>query len=264
MKHWWRFVLAGWACAAIAGAVLGEAPLRIDLAQAFAPPSAAAWLGRDELGRSLALRVIGGATLSLPPACAVVAISAAVGTTLGIVAGWTGGASDRLLARTTTLFMAFPGLLLAIALAGLMGPGLDNIVYALCLTGWVGFARLARAQAASLRGRDHVMVARALGTPVPRILARHVLPLLAGPLVVEATFAFAGAITAEAGLSFLGLGAQPPAPAWGAMLREASGFLLVAPHLLVGPALALVSLVLAVQAAGERFRRHWLAREGSA
>lgn len=262
MTRWWSVLLAGWCGAALFGTVLGEAPLRIDLAQAFAPPSAEAWLGRDELGRSLALRVLGGAALSLPPAFAVVAISAGIGTTLGIVAGWMGGVGDRLLARTTTLFMAFPGLLLAIALAGLMGPGLDNIVYALCVTGWVGFARLARAQAASLRGRDHVLVARALGTPAPRILVRHVLPLLAGPLIVEATFAFAGAVTAEAGLSFLGLGAQPPAPAWGAMLRDAAGFLLVAPHLLFGPALALVSLVLAVQGAGEHLRRRWLGRAG--
>jgi peptide/nickel transport system permease protein len=251
-------VLAGWCLAAAFGTALGEAPQRIDLSLAFAPPSSHAWLGRDELGRSLALRVLAGAALSVPLALVVVTVSALVGTTLGVVAGWMGGAADRLLARVTTVFMALPGSLLAIALAGLLGPGLDNIVYALCMTGWVGFARLTRSQAGSLRGRDHVLAARALGTPLPRILWRHVLPLLAGPLIVEATFAFAGAITAEAGLSFLGLGAQPPTPAWGAMLREAAGFLLVAPHLLLGPACALVSLVLAVQALGERLRHRWL------
>ncbi|MGD9603474.1 MAG: ABC transporter permease, partial [Gammaproteobacteria bacterium] len=164
---------------------------------------------------------------------------------------------DAAIARVMDLFMAFPGLLLAIALAGLLGPGLANVAIALAVVGWVGFARLARAQTAALKARDHVLVARALGTPTWRILGVHVLPLLAGPLVVEATFAFAATIAAEAGLSFLGLGAQPPTPTWGNMLREATHFLLIAPHMLLGPGVAIVSLVMAVQAAGERLRVRW-------
>lgn len=152
------------------------------------------------------------------------------------------------------IFLAFPGILLAIALAGLLGPGLDNVVIALTTVGWVGYARLARAQVLSLKQREHVQAAEALGSNRWRIMRRHLLPLMAAPLIVEATFGVAAVIVAEAGLSFLGLGVQPPAASWGAMIRDGTRYLLVAPHLVLAPGLALLAVVLAVNLLGDRLR----------
>lgn len=253
----WLWVVVAWCGVALAAPWLQDASNPIDLTRMFAGPESGLWFGADELGRSIGLRVLAGAGVSAPLALGVVLTSGVVGTGLGVIAGWRGGVLDDFVLRLTEIFQAVPGMLLAIALAGVLGPGALNVALALALTGWVGFARLARAQTASLKHRAHVEAARALGLRVPAILARHVLPLLAGPLLVEATFAFAATIAAEAGLSFLGLGAQPPVATWGGMLREATHFLLVAPHMLFGPALALLSLVLAMQVGGERLRRRW-------
>ena len=145
--------------------------------------------------------------------------------------------------------------MLALLLAGLLGPGIDNVVIALVAVGWVGFARLTRAQVLSLRRSDHVAAALALGCGHGRVLGRHVLPLLAAPLLVEAVLACAGAITAEAGLSFLGLGVQPPQASWGGLIREGARYLLVAPHYLLLPGLALVAVIYAVSVLGEQLRR---------
>lgn len=256
-RDWWLVVIGAWGLAAVFTPLLGDTLHRIDLPRMFAAPGAGLWLGADELGRAIAPRVIAGAAISAPLAALVVAASLGFGAAFGIAAGWCGGTFELLAIRCMDLFQAFPGLLLAIALAGLLGPGLSNVAFALCLVGWVGFARLARTQTASLKHREHVLVAHALGTPTLQILRIHVVPLLAGPLLVEATFAFAGAIAAEAGMSFLGLGAQPPTASWGSMLREAMQFLLIAPHMLLGPGLAIMSLVMAVQVAGERLREYW-------
>ncbi|MGH8595065.1 MAG: ABC transporter permease, partial [Gammaproteobacteria bacterium] len=220
----------------------------------FAVPQPGFWLGADDLGRAIGPRIIAGAAISCPVAFLVVAISLLVGATVGVTAAWSGGIWDLLAVRIMDVFLAFPGILLAIALAALLGAGLNNVVFALCLVGWVGFARLARAQALSLKRREHVQAAQVLGTSTARLLIRHIVPLLMGPLVVEAVFAFAATIAAEAGMSFLGLGAQAPTPSWGNMLREAAQYLLIAPHMLVGPSLAIVSLVLAIHRCGERMR----------
>lgn len=257
LRQWWLGVLLVWGIAAACAPLYGDVANQIDLPRMFTPPSRALWFGADELGRAIVPRVLVGAGISAPLAAGVVAISLLAGGLFGVTVAWCGGTIDALAARGMDLFMAFPGLLLAIALAGILGPGLDNVAFALCLVGWVGFARLARAQTASLKQREHVLVARALGTPAWRLLWMHIVPLLAGPLLVEATFAFAATIAAEAGMSFLGLGAQPPTATWGNMLREATQFLLIAPHMLLGPGLAIVSLVMAVQAAGERLRVRW-------
>jgi peptide/nickel transport system permease protein len=152
------------------------------------------------------------------------------------------------------VFLAFPGILLAIALAGVLGPGLGNVVLALAAVGWVGFARLTRAQVMSLRSRDHVLAARALAVSPAHILARHLLPLAAAPLIIEATFGVAAIIVAEAGLSFLGLGVQPPQASWGSMIRDGVAYMLVAPHLVIAPGLALALVVLAVNLAGDWLR----------
>jgi peptide/nickel transport system permease protein len=149
---------------------------------------------------------------------------------------------------------AFPGILLAIAFAAVLGPGLNNLILALCLTSWVGYARLTRAQALSLRGRQHVQAAESLGAGTPRIMLRHMLPLLAAPLVVEATYSIAGLVIAEASLSFLGLGIQAPQASWGSMLRDGVRYMLVAPHYVLAVGLSLMSLVLAVNVLGDKLR----------
>ena len=243
-----------WLGFGLAAPLFDSAAVMIDLGRILEAPRVANWCGQDDLGRSVAARLFVGARLSLGIACGAVLTSAVLGTLIGAVAGWFGGIPDLLIGRVVEVFLAFPGILLAIALAGLMGPGAGNVTLALVAVGWVGFARLARAQVLALRQREHLMVARALGTPLPRQLARHVLPLMAGPLLVEATFALAAVIVAEAGLSFLGLGVQPPAPSWGAMIRDGMRYLLIAPHLVLVPCIALMSLVLAVNALADGLR----------
>jgi len=243
-----------------AAALGGEAAQTVDLTRILEPPSWSAPFGYDDLGRPLASRVVIGAQLALLVAGAVVGLTAVLGTLIGIVAGWWGGWVDLVVVRVIDVFMAFPGILLAIALAGVLGPGIDNVIMALTVVGWVGFARLARAQTLSVRRRDHVLVAGALGTPVPRIVWLHVLPLIIGPLIVEATFALAAVIVAEAGLSFLGLGVQPPDPSWGGLIRDGTRYLLIAPHVLIVPGLALVALVIAINLVGDRLRDRWSAQ----
>jgi peptide/nickel transport system permease protein len=156
--------------------------------------------------------------------------------------------------RIVDVLLAFPGLLLAIALTGVLGPSLRNVVLALCLIGWAGYARLTRGEVRRLREREFIEAARALGAPGGAILRRHMLPLLATPLLVQATFGMAGAIVAEASLSFLGLGVQPPTPSWGSMLSEARTFVLVAPHLTIFPGLAIMLTVLGLNFLGDGLR----------
>src|SRR5437867_8954651 len=174
-----------------------------------------------------------GARISFAVGATVVALSLLLGVTIGAAAGYLGGWFDELLGRVIDVLLAFPGLLLAIALAAVLGPGLRNVVLALSLLGWTGYARLARAEVAALRRRDFVAAAEALGAHPARIVGRHVLPLAAPVLLVQATFGMGAAIVAEASLSFLGLGAPAPLPSWGAMIEEGRSFLLVAPHLTI-------------------------------
>lgn len=229
-------------------------PELIQLDQILHTPKAGLWLGGDELGRSVVDRLLVGARLSLLVAVLVVALSALFGISVGLVAGYLGGRVDQVLMRLIDMVLAFPGLLLAIALAGMLGPGIDNLVLALIAVGWVGFARLTRAQVLSLRESEHVLAARSLGSSPVYIALRHLLPLAYAPLVIEATFGIAGAILAEASLSFLGLGIQPPAPSWGSMIRDGSRYMLVAPHYVLAPGIALLLVVLTVNLLGDRLR----------
>jgi peptide/nickel transport system permease protein len=224
------------------------------LAENLAPPSADHLLGQDKLGRDILARVIYGTRVSLAVGVVTVLVSLLIGTVIGAVAGFAGGWIDELVMRGVDVLLAFPGLLLAIALTGVLGPSLRNVVIALCLIGWTGFARLARGEVARLREREFVEAARALGVPERRILVRHVVPLLATPLLVQATFGMAGAIVAEASLSFLGLGAQPPTASWGAMLNDGRAFVLVAPHLTIFPGLAILVTVLGLNFIGDALR----------
>ena len=254
LRHLPWVILALWALAALLGPLLPLDPDRIDLTRILAAPGPDAWLGTDDLGRPVLDRLLVGARTSFVVGIGVVLVSALVGTTVGGVAGFSGGWLDLVVVRVIDIFLAFPGILLAIALAGLLGPGLGNVVIALAAVGWVGYARLARAQVLSLRDRDHVLAARSLGVGAPRILVRHLLPLALAPLLVEATFGVAAVVIAEAGLSFLGLGVQPPAASWGSMIRDGVAYMLVAPHLVLAPGVALMLVVLAVNLAGDRLR----------
>ncbi|CAK0746193.1 peptide/nickel transport system permease protein [Gammaproteobacteria bacterium] len=247
-------VLWIWALLALLGQWLPLNPERMDLAHVLAPPALGAWLGWDDLGRLVWDRLVMGARTSFLVSLGVVSLSFMVGTLFGTIAAYLGGWWDHLAARIIDVFLAFPGILLAIALAGLLGPGIDNVVIALGAVGWVGYARLARAQVLSLKHRDHVQAARALGVRGLRIITRHLLPLILAPLIVEATFGVAAVVTAEAGLSFLGLGVQPPAASWGSMIRDGTRYLLVAPHLVLAPGVALAAVVLAVNLLGDVLR----------
>ncbi|SIN88893.1 peptide/nickel transport system permease protein [Sulfurivirga caldicuralii] len=260
MKRWlwqqriWIGLLLAWLALALAALGVGDTAYRVDLPHLLAGPDANSWLGYDQLGRPVWERLLLGAQTSLQVALAVVLFSAVLGTTIGLLAGYYGGWLDRVLTGVIDVFLAFPGLLLAIGLAAVLGPGVENVIIALVVVGWVSYARLARAQTLSLRSREHVLAARALGAGTPRILLRHVVPLLLAPLGVEATFGIAGAVISEAGLSFLGLGIQPPQDSWGSMIREGTRYLLVAPHLVIAPGLALMAVVLAANRLGDAWR----------
>jgi peptide/nickel transport system permease protein len=226
-------------------------PLAIDLSRALAAPSPSHWLGCDSLGRDLLARILWGARLSLGVSTSVVALSLAVGGMIGGAAALAGGRTDGLVMRGVDIVMAFPGFLLAIALAAILGPGLVDLVIALTAMGWTGYARLVRGEVLSLREREYVESARALGARPVRLLFRHLMPALAGPVAVQATFGVGGIIIAEAALSFLGLGARPPTPSWGNMLDAGRAFILVAPHLTTAPGVAIGLSVLGFNLLGD-------------
>jgi peptide/nickel transport system permease protein len=261
-------VLSLWALIALVAPWLPLDPDRVDLPAILASPGdwdgGGTLLGNDDLGRPVLDRLLVGARTSFVVGIGVVALSAAVGTLVGALAGFAGGWVDPILMRLVDVFLAFPGILLAIALAGILGPGVDNVIVALAVVGWVGYARLARAQVLTLKRRDHVVAARALGAGPGRILWWHLLPLALAPLVVEATFGVAAAVVAEAGLSFLGLGVQPPDASWGGMIRDGVGYMLVAPHLVLAPGLAIVLVVLSVNLLGDALRDRLDVRLGRA
>lgn len=229
-------------------------PLRQDLAHHLEPPSRAHLLGTDRLGRDVLSRLVYGARVSLGVGAAAVAGALSIGVLLGTVAGYGRRAVDELVMRVTDVLLAFPGILLAIALAAILGPSTRNVILALTVMGWPAYARLTRAEVRAAAARDATRAAEALGATPLRVALRHLLPGARPALIVQATFGVAGAIVAEASLSFLGLGTPPPAPSWGAMLAEARSFLLVAPHLLIAPAAALGATVLAIQLLGDALR----------
>lgn len=247
-------ILLAWAVGALVGPMWVGDPNHLELQRILAPPGSDGWLGFDDLGRPVWQRLVVGAQTSFMVAGMVVTVTALLGALIGTASGFVGGWIDHLLVRIIDIFLAFPGILLAIALAGVLGPGINNVVIALSVVGWVGFARLARAQVLSLKHREHVQAALALGVRRSRIIVRHLLPLIVAPLIVEGTFAVAGAVIAEASLSFLGMGVQPPAASWGSMIRDGTRYMLMAPHLVLAPGLALMLVVLGVNLLGDRLR----------
>jgi peptide/nickel transport system permease protein len=208
-------------------------------------------LGTDKLGRDILSRVLYGGRVSLLVGLSSVAISLSIGLLAGSLSGYFGGWLDQLLMRLVDILMAFPGILLAIAFTAVLGPGLDHVIWALCLIGWTGYARLVRGEILSLKEKDFVQAARSLGCKPHRVVATHLLPNLLSPLLIQATFGTAAAIVAEGSLSFLGLGVEPPTPSWGSMLNEGRQFLLVAPHLTTYPGLAIMMTVFALNLVGD-------------
>jgi peptide/nickel transport system permease protein len=230
-------------------------PAAIDLAHRLSSPGAGHWFGTDELGRDILSRVIFGARLSLLVAFSVVACSLSLGIVLGGIAGYYGGFVDTAINTfAMNAFMAMPGILLAIAFVAFLGPGVINLVLALSIGGWVGYARLVRAQVLAVREREFVEAARALGASDLRIFVRHILPNIVQPLIVQSAIGMAGAVLAEATLSFLGLGVPPPAASWGSMLDEARSHLFDAPHLVFFPAMAVMFCVLCFNFLGDALR----------
>jgi len=244
---------------ALAGALLGPLatpydPAHQELALRLGAPNAAHPFGLDELGRDILARVLAGARISFLVGLTVVSVSAVVGTVLGALAGYFGGALDDLISRLIDVLLAFPGLLLAIAIVAVLGPSLVNVLVALTLIGWVSYARLVRGQVLRAREFEYVQAARALGAGTLRILWRHVIPAAVPSLVVQSTLGMAGAIIGEASLSFLGLGVQPPTPSWGTMLNGGRAHILDAPHLTIFPGLAIALLVLGFNFVGDGLR----------
>ena len=229
-------------------------PATQQLALRLTGPTGAHWFGLDELGRDIFARVLSGARISLLVGIVVVSVSTSIGVLLGSLAGYVGGRLDEAISRLIDILLAFPGLLLAIALVAVLGPSLTNVVLALSLIGWVGYARLVRGQVLRAREFEFVQAARALGAPTSRILMRHVIPTALPAVAVQATLGMGGAILAEAALSFLGLGVQPPTPSWGTMLSYGRSHLLDAPHLTIFPGLALALLVLGFNFLGDGLR----------
>jgi len=243
------------AAALLAPWIVPAGPAEQNLAGRLAGPSAGHWMGTDELGRDVFSRVVYGARVSLFVAVAVVCGCGLAGLTIGMLAGYAGGWFDRVVnVVLINAFLSFPGILLAIAFAAFLGPGIGKVVMALVITGWAGYARLARAQALKVKELEFVLAARSLGASHARILLRHVLPNILQPILIQATIGLAGAILAESTLSFLGLGVLAPAPSWGAMLNDARGHLFDAPHMVVFPALAVMTAVLSFNLLGDAWR----------
>ncbi len=230
-------------------------PAQLNLSARLLPPSATHWFGTDELGRDVLSRTLYGARVSLTVAAAVVALSLALGVTLGLLAGFYGGFTDTLVnIYLGNAFLALPGILLAITLVAFLGPSLANLILALARAGGVDYARRVGAQVLSVKEREYVQAARSLGASDLHLMLRHILPNILQPLLVQAAVGMAAAVLAEATLSFLGLGVQPPTPTWGAMLNDARSHLFESPYLMFFPALALALCVFSFNLIGDGLR----------
>lgn len=242
-------------CAVLAPRLAPSDPAQLDLARRLEPPGRQHLFGTDELGRDILSRTVYGARISMIVAVSVVTLSLLAGLVAGGIAGFYGGWADTVLnVYLTNAFLALPGILIAIAFVAFLGPGLGNLIVALSVSGWVGYARLVRAQVMAVKEREFVEAARALGATDLRIMVRHILPNILQPLIVQAAIGMAGAVLAEATLSFLGLGIPAPAASWGAMLNDGRSHLFESPHLVFFPGMAVMLCVLSFNFIGDALR----------
>lgn len=239
-------VLAPW--------IADKDPNAMSLADRLSPPSSQHWLGLDENGSDVFSKLIWGSRISLLVAWCVVLVSALTGLVIGSWSAYQGGWADQILMRITDMFYAFPGFLLALALVAVMGPSIQNLIFALCLTSWTGFARLVRGEVLHLKNREYVQSARAMGASSVRIVVLHIWPNVFALLITQATFVMAGTIISEAGLSFLGLGVPAQTPTWGALLSSGRRVLVEAPHVSLAPGLAIILLVWGFNLLGDGLR----------
>jgi peptide/nickel transport system permease protein len=267
LSAWQRFLKDRWAVAAllflavlavvlvIGPAVAPHDPLKTNLGMRLKPPGTPGYLlGTDELGRDVLSRLLYGARPSIGVGFAAVGVAMLVGVPIGLLAGYFGGLLDTVVSRIVDVLLAFPYVLLAIAIVAALGPGLFNAMLAVGIAGVPYYVRIVRASALALRDQEFIQASRALGAGHGRILFRHVLPNALSPLIVAATLDVGWMITAAAGLSFLGLGAQPPQPEWGVMLSDGRQYVGVAPHLALVPGFAIFSVVLALNLVGDGLR----------
>ncbi len=229
-------------------------PYELRLSEQLIPPSSKHLLGQDANGSDIFSRLLYGARISLTVGLLVVFLSGTIGITIGLISGYYGGVIDTGLMRVVDILLAFPGLLLAIALVAVLGPSVFNVMIALTVLGWVSFTRLVRGQVLSIKERDYILAAKTSGQSDFRIMFVHILPNVLSPVIVQATFSVAGVIIAESSLSFLGLGVSPGTPSWGAMLSEGKQVLLDAPHVSIFPGLAIMLVVLAFNFIGDGLR----------
>ncbi len=254
--------LLTWLSVALAGCVIGTSllapllapydPVAVDLATGLQAPSAQHWLGTDQLGRDVASRLLWAGQTSLSVTALVALLTVTVGLTIGLVSGYGGGLIDEVAMGVTDLFYALPQIILTLALLGAVGPGTQTMIFALAATGWMSYARLARSLVLQSRSQEFVLAAYAVGVPRHRILACHLLPVVIKPVLVQMSLQVGSTILTIAGLSFLGLGIQPPTPEWGAMLVDARPYLAAAPHLVLPPGIAIFLIVLGCNALAER------------
>src|SRR5256714_1831496 len=241
-------------CALLAPGIAPYDPLAQELAVRLRPPSPEHWLGTDSLGRDIASRILYGARISLIIGVVVVASAGVVGTVIGLIAGYAGGLVDEALMRLTEVFLAFPALILAMAIAGALGPSLTNAIIAIAAVTWAVYARLVRGQILSLRRREFVEAARAMGASRTRIVLRHLLPNALAAIMIQASFDLGSSIIAPAGLSFIGFGAQPPTPEWGGRIREGRTYISIQPWLSLFPGLAILFAVGSFNLLGDGLR----------
>lgn len=229
-------------------------PLAQDIPNGLAPPSPEHWMGTDKLGRDIFSRMLYGARISLGAGLGVVIMAGLLGTAVGIVAGYVGGWLDEALMRVTDIFFAFPSLILAMAIAGALGPSLQNALIAVAVVTWPVYARLIRGQVLVLRDREFVLAARSVGASHGLILRRHLFPNTLSPLLVQASFEMGTVILAVAGLSFIGFGAQPPTPEWGVMISEGRNYITTHWWLTFFPAMAMLFAVAGFNLVGDGLR----------
>ncbi len=240
--------------AAAAPLLTGYDPIAQDMQQRLLPPSAAHWFGTDNFGRDVFSRVVYGARTTLYIVMLVTILVAPIGLMVGAIAGYRGGIIDEALMRVTDIFLSFPGLVLALGFAAALGPGITNAIIAISLTAWPPIARLARAEALSLRQADYIAAVKLQGASSLRIIVRHILPMCLPSVIVRVTLNMAGVILTAAGLGFLGLGAQPPSPEWGSMVSAGRQFMLDSPWVVAAPGLAIAAVSLAFNLAGDALR----------